>query len=319
MMFVGCLLMATTLLPGCATSRSASKEDVSLPAEAVPPDFDWGESAGSRNVPVQLSREVPEAAEPVGPSGSLERGFFRNVLRDQKAIWTSPIHIRGGDLHWLVPSVAATSALIITDERTASFNSSGDLTRASRGVSEAGTGYATFGLAGGLYLAGRIVRDDRLRETGILGLEALTNASIVGGVLKIATNRERPLDRNRDGGFFKGGDSFPSGHCITVWSLAAVIGHEYSNSRIVPIVAYGLASLVSASRFTGRKHFASDVLVGSALGYFIGRYVYREHHGAPRDAEVPRRVSPLVPLISPQYEPGKRRYGVSLTWNLASR
>ena len=32
------------------------------------------------------------------------------------------------------------------------------------------------------------------------------------------------------------------------------------------------------ARFTGRNHFLSDVLVGSALGYGIGRYVYKTYH-----------------------------------------
>ena len=66
------------------------------------------------------------------------------------------------------------------------------------------------------------------------------------------------------------------------------------------LFAYGGAAAISAARVTADKHFASDALVGSAIGYFVGRQVYRAHHGGGnpdqaygtfergRDAEGPR-------------------------------
>jgi hypothetical protein len=44
------------------------------------------------------------------------------------------------------------------------------------------------------------------------------------------------------------------------------------------LLAYGAASSVSVARLLSREHFASDVLVGSALGWYVGRQVYRAHH-----------------------------------------
>src|SRR6185312_13419517 len=41
---------------------------------------------------------------------------------------------------------------------------------------------------------------------------------------------------------------------------------------------YGAAGAVSISRVTGRQHFPSDVVVGSTLGWLIGRQIYRAHH-----------------------------------------
>ena len=43
------------------------------------------------------------------------------------------------------------------------------------------------------------------------------------------------------------------------------------------IVAYGLATGVSVTRVLGQEHFPSDVFVGAACGYLIGRYVVRHH------------------------------------------
>ena len=49
------------------------------------------------------------------------------------------------------------------------------------------------------------------------------------------------------------------------------------------LLAYGAASGISLSRVTAHAHFPSDVVVGSALGFLIGRSVYRSHH----DPELP--------------------------------
>jgi len=42
-----------------------------------------------------------------------------------------------------------------------------------------------------------------------------------------------------------------------------------------------LATAVSLSRMTSQRHYASDVLVGSAIGYLIGNFVMRHHSEAP--------------------------------------
>jgi len=57
------------------------------------------------------------------------------------------------------------------------------------------------------------------------------------------------------------------------WAMASVIAHEYPK-RWVKIVTYGAAFSVSATRFTGRNHFPSDIFVGSVLGYLIGTHIF---------------------------------------------
>jgi membrane-associated phospholipid phosphatase len=44
------------------------------------------------------------------------------------------------------------------------------------------------------------------------------------------------------------------------------------------ITVYGLATGVSLTRVLAKQHFPSDVLVGSAVGWLVGRYVFRKHH-----------------------------------------
>jgi hypothetical protein len=126
---------------------------------------------------------------------------------------------------------------------------------------------------------------------------------------------------NSSGEFFDGGSSFPSGHAISAWSVATVIAEEYGPRHpAVRYGAYALATAVGISRYTGRKHFLSDVLAGSAMGYGIGRYVYHQHHDPALDAENGKQTSRLIkskffPSIAPAYSRQARSYGATLAWS----
>jgi membrane-associated phospholipid phosphatase len=256
---------------------------------------------------------------------SPEKKLIVNILDDQRRIWTSPFHWHRTDAKWLAPLGLSTVALIATDRRT-----SGDLVehgdnlrrlRISKDISRLGSLYSTGGVAGVLYLTGRATHNDRLKETGLLGAEALINSAIVVSALKTASQRQRPPEDNSSGEFFDGGSSFPSGHAISAWSLATIVAQEYGHHRpLVQVGAYGLATAVSLSRYTGRNHFLSDVLVGSAMGYGIGRYIYHRHHDPALGASIEKENKALVrsrlfPSIVPLYYPRAHIYGGTLAWN----
>jgi membrane-associated phospholipid phosphatase len=262
---------------------------------------------------------TPRATPQPSPTPLPERQFFRNILRDQRAIWTSPLHLQGDDARWLVPLGVTTAALIATDRRTAGTLHDDPATlTASRAVSYAGSIYTGAALAPTSYLVGRHSGNPRLRETGLLGAEALADSIIVHSVLKELTQRPRPREGGGIGRFFTGGNSFPSGHATNAFAFATVIANEYKDRPLVRWGAYGVAGLVGVSRFTGRKHFLSDVVVGSAIGYGIGRYVYRTHHDPaldpPGEGAAPRTRSKALPIIEPIFDRGRQTYGAVLTW-----
>lgn len=248
---------------------------------------------------------------------SLEREFLKNLLRDQRAIWTSPLHLHGAGARWAAAFGVSAAALIATDEHTAArLGNNPSRLSLSKNISKMGIGYVGGAIAGGFYLAGRAAGSDKARETGILAGEALIDGIIVYESLKGITQRKRPINQPGEAHFFNGGNAFPSGHSVTAWSIATVVAHEYDNLP-VQIASYTLASLVSVSRFTGRNHFLSDVLVGSAIGYGIGRYVYRAHHDPALDVSAKasaRSRSRLFPAISPLYSRANHEYGLSLAW-----
>jgi hypothetical protein len=245
---------------------------------------------------------------------TLEREFFKNILTDQKAIWTAPLHLERSDMKWAVPSGIGLMALITTDRITGDeiFEANRQV-KASHGISYAGSVYGLGAVATTFYLIGRKKNDYRARETGLLSAEAMINSIIVEGALKGITQRGRPMDGRERSEFFDGGSSFPSGHATQAWAVATVIAHEYKDRPAVQIAAYGIASAVSVARFTGHKHYISDVVAGSALGFGIGKFVYHAHHRESLNKDDDRETTKW-PLISPQFNRQARQYGVALTW-----
>lgn len=262
-----------------------------------------------------LATTIGLHAQTPSPTPSLESEFFKNILHDQKAIWTAPLQLKRSDTKWVVPSGIGLMALFTTDRITGDeiFEASRQL-KTSHGISYAGSVYGLGAVASTFYLIGRKKGDYRARETGLLAAEALIDSVITESALKGITQRARPMDGRERSEFFDGGNSFPSGHATQAWAVATVIANEYKHRPAVQIAAYGIASAVSVARFTGHKHYISDVIVGSALGYGIGKFVFNAHHREPVENEGAISKS-AWPLITPQFNRPTRQYGVALTWN----
>src|SRR5256714_1757851 len=66
--------------------------------------------------------QTPSASPSPSPksssSSALEKDFFKNILRDQKAIWTAPFHLHRRDARYLAPLGLGTAALFATDQKT---------------------------------------------------------------------------------------------------------------------------------------------------------------------------------------------------------
>ena len=116
-----------------------------------------------------------------------------------------------------------------------------------------------------------------MQQTALLAGEAAIDTEILAKVLKETTRRIRPSEfgpnRNFGDSFYEGtGSSMPSGHAIVAFGVATVIARRYGNHKWVPYVSYGAAALIGFSRVTQSAHYISDVFIGSALGYSVGRF-----------------------------------------------
>ena len=203
--------------------------------------------------------------------------LLKNIVGDQKAIWTSPKNLRLVDADWLLPLGIAAGGMLATDtEYSKHLSDSPSRMNFSENISNYGIG-SLVGIDGGFYLWGRMTHDDHEQETSVLGGEAAFDSLAMAYALKSLFRRERPLVNDYRGSFWAGGDSFPSEHAAAAWSIASIIAHEYPGP-LTTLFSYGVASLVSASRIDSKQHFPSDVLIGSTIGWFVGQHVYRNHH-----------------------------------------
>jgi membrane-associated phospholipid phosphatase len=209
------------------------------------------------------------------PENRLVSPFLRHLAGDQRQFWTGPGRLKVKDLKWIAPFTAVTSAFIASDTWW-SKQVNPNHVQTSLHISDYGT-YSLIGLGGASFLLGHVTHDDHLQETGLLSAEAAINSTGVTYLFKEVTQRQRPLEGNGNGDFFKGGASFTSEHSAIAWSIASVWAHEYPG-WLSQMVAYGLASTITITRVTAKQHFPSDAVVGSALGWYFGRQVYRAHH-----------------------------------------
>ena len=58
--------------------------------------------------------------------------------------------------------------------------------------------------------------------------------------------------------------------------MATVYALEYSSTIWVPVLSYTLAAGTAVSRLYDNKHWASDVVIGSALGFVTGRFMWKQ-------------------------------------------
>lgn len=217
------------------------------------------------------------------------------------------------DLEWLLP-LAGVEVLAVHFDRQALDAVGKSQARVDFGsrVSHLGAAYTIAGVSAGFYTIGHFGHHQRMRATGVRGLEAMADALAITEVAKLATQRSRPTSTTEEPGVFwphgfrkfSFDSSLPSGHSAETWAFVHVLASEYSEKKWVGALAYSAGALVSTSRVLARKHFPSDVVAGGAIGYLTGGYVVRH-----RREEVRRRISfEFVPLM----DPATRSMGVTL-------
>lgn len=256
------LLAWVILLVFCLCSVSYGQEPAGKPPETTaPPDATPPTSA--------------QTANDLAP-----KPFLKGIWKDQKAMWTSPFHMSGRQWATIaLPLAAGTAALIATDQDAANWlPNTPDQVKWSQRVSNIGAAYTLGGIVGGTLLVGWKTHDSQISDIGRSSARALVDSVIINYALKYATARERPTENDGQGRFWKGSNSFPSGHAMDSWAVAMVVARNRKSPTWLKVTSCALATAVSLSRWGARKHFPSDILVGGVLGGLIGNYVATHPH-----------------------------------------
>jgi len=208
-------------------------------------------------------------------NGGLISRSIRRGLEDQKELYAAPFKAR--NLKWDVLVLAATGALIATDRRIERnmpvVNYNHYNTMANVTIGSLGGGLAA------LWIYGIKTDNEHAKEAGSLELETLANTFLIYVPMQLLAARQRPGSGNGNGDFWvhhSVNTSFPGGHSMFATAMATTLAHEYPKPW-VQVLAYGAAATVTAGRFIGHDHWASDIFVGNVLGYLIASHIFHAH------------------------------------------
>jgi hypothetical protein len=222
-----------------------------------------------------LLRLIPPVPSSNRARGSAPKNYFKDIWADQKTIWASPF--RMNRRQWLsiaLPLSAGTAALLATDERAMHWlPNSGDQVLWSRRTSDVGAFYVLGGMVGGTMLYDKLRGHSDWHKIGISASQALADSFIVSTALKYTAARERPISNDGEGRFWKGQDSFPSGHTMCSFAITMAIVRSKQTPKWLKVTSIGVSAAVGLARWAAQKHFPADVFVGGVLGGLIGNYV----------------------------------------------
>lgn len=151
------------------------------------------------------------------------------------------------------------------------------------------------------YTIGAIDKNPRLKNMSLAALQSFIFAEVTSAGIKVLTCRMRPLEvdesmsqSHRWLGPFASFEStsFVSGHATRAFALASTVAGFYPDKKWLGILSYSLATATSLGRVVSKEHWASDVIVGAALGYFIGRGVVKFNEKIGNVSSV--RIEPIT-------------------------
>ena len=266
--------------------RSSSRICLAITALALAASNVWA-------VPAADSAPSPSDVKP--PAGTIwqrQAALSRHDGRDQGFLGDMGMALPPSGLssssRWLGPLLLIATTLSLADddgEIQKWIQSSRDkrLDRFATIGETFGDGRYAFPTLGLLYCLGRVSGDTRSIQTARLGFESVVVSGAVVGALKYLSHKHRPSERGSEDTAWSGPSlsglhlSFPSGHSACAFAVGTVIADEFGDNRFVPPLAYGAAALCAFSRVRTNAHYLSDVIVGSAIGYFTARVVLTRH------------------------------------------
>jgi membrane-associated phospholipid phosphatase len=201
--------------------------------------------------PAAAAQTQTEEPEP-GPLRRFAVTFAKDI-KELKSKESLIIFMNGGILAALALPVDGSITLGASSTRflKAGFGTTGKLL---------GEEYIQAGSAAATYLAGALFDKPKMAAVGRDLMEAQFVSAVTTQALKFSVRRTRPDGEAR---------SFPSGHASASFASAMVLHRHFGTKVAIP--AYGAALYITMSRLQANSHYASDILIGAALGMAVGR------------------------------------------------
>ena len=160
-----------------------------------------------------------------------------------------------------------------------------------------GETYSTAVAAGVFGLHGVLTDNNSSKKIGFEIAQAALYAGGITTVLKAAIGRARPYTDKGAWTYLPfsilddGYHSFPSGHTTLAFALSTVLARN-TDSGTLKVLLYIPAALTVFSRIYQDYHWASDCVLGAAIGYAAATWVVNVH--AEKDGPV--KISSIYPL-----------------------
>lgn len=131
-----------------------------------------------------------------------------------------------------------------------------------------------------IFLGSLTSEDTRFQDAAFTSLEAVLLSNLITDMLKGLVGRARP-DQTDDAHVFaplSGNTSFPSGHATTVFAFTTPWFLYYGGYRSTGLFLMGLGT--AFTRMADRRHWFTDVVAGSAIGFTTAYWLTQRHRRA---------------------------------------
>lgn len=201
------------------------------------------------------------------------------------ALLRAPFHFDRDDWRYTAASAGITALLFTADRYMREQFQSLDRHAYDKAffIDDYYGNYYTLALGAGIYGYGLLGGNGKIRRTGLLAMEAFLFSGATTGILKILIGRRRPFAGDSQL-FFKPPaftddlyQSLPSGHTTVSFAVSTVLAQAVDNG-LWKTFWYGGALWVASARMYHNKHWFSDVFLGAAIGYAVGRFVVSQDH-----------------------------------------
>jgi membrane-associated phospholipid phosphatase len=158
-----------------------------------------------------------------------------------------------------------------------------------------GEGSISMAIAGGLYLYGKIEKDQRAVHTAADLTETFLTMGISTQILKRISGRQSPSFATAKGGKWQpfpsfkeyqtnttNYDAYPSGHLATMMATVTTLALNYPANKWIKPVGYSLIGLTGLAMVNTKVHWVGDYPLALALGYISAKITYLRNHPAPK-------------------------------------
>ena len=211
-----------------------------------------------------------------------------NIFKGVGHSYARPLHWEGKQWAQFGAVIGGTGLVYLADDNTSRFirNNRESVPKWIRDYGELyGSPENNYIATSGVYLAGLITKNEKLRRTGVLLISSATSAGLLQQVLKSVVGRARPLAELGKDTFdpfnpSRNFHSFPSGHALLAFTNAYAIAKQFKNPWVKAGI-YTVGAIPGISRVWDGQHWLSDMVFAFAISIAtvesIDRYLDKKY------------------------------------------